>query len=442
MAKLISADLTNNKLCMLEYTTTDGKLLSIKPDAFDAKIVSHTYTDIGKIIFDKPITKIGERAFEDCDSLTSVTIPDSVKTIGYYAFEYCDSLISVTIGDGVTWIRGRAFNNCDSLNAVYCKRRTPPIGGSSMFDGNASGRKIYVPASDDDNIINAYKAKEYWSDYADYIFEEGPANNEIWYTAPQKIEPYDKTVFGASLVSNVWDSKTNKGVITFDGEVKVIGDRAFYGDNTNCNKLTSVTIPNSVTTIGNSAFYRCLSLESITMPECVTTIGGWAFHYCKCLTSITIPNSVTTLGDYAFSYCKSITSVTIPDRVTSIAEGIFQSCSSLTSVTIPDRATMIGVYAFESCSSLTSVTIPNKVTKIGDSAFYGCRILKSVYCKPTTPPSLGGVTFGNEFSPTISTSAFDGNASGRRIIVPIGSGKAYKSAKYWSEYADAIYEEL
>ena len=89
MAKLISADLTNNKLCILEYTTTDGKMLSIKPDAFDAKIVSHTYTNIGKVIFDKPITSIGERAFEDCDSLTSVTIPNSVTTIGYWAFYGC-----------------------------------------------------------------------------------------------------------------------------------------------------------------------------------------------------------------------------------------------------------------------------------------------------------------------------------------------------------------
>ena len=89
MAKLISADLTNNKLCILEYTTTNRQMLSFKGDAFDAKIVSHTYTNIGKVIFDKPITTIGERAFEDCDSLTSVTIPNSVTTIGYWAFSVC-----------------------------------------------------------------------------------------------------------------------------------------------------------------------------------------------------------------------------------------------------------------------------------------------------------------------------------------------------------------
>ena len=117
-------------------------------------------------------------------------------------------------------------------------------------------------------------------------------------------------------------------------------------------------------------------------------------------------------------------------------------CNLLTGVTIPDSVTKIEVWAFSGCKSLTSVTIPARVTKIGDEAFSNCKSLKYVYCKPTVPPTLGGVTFGNQFSPTVSTSAFDGNASDRKIIVPVGSGEAYKSAKYWSEYADAIYEEL
>ena len=89
MAKLISADISNNKPCIIEYTTTDGEMLYLKEDKFDAKIVSHTYTDVGKIIFDKPITKIGECTFYLCKSLTSVTIPDSVITIGECAFQYC-----------------------------------------------------------------------------------------------------------------------------------------------------------------------------------------------------------------------------------------------------------------------------------------------------------------------------------------------------------------
>ena len=264
--------------------------------------------------------------------------------------------------------------------------------------------------------------------------------NEIWYTATQKVTPYDTSVFGANIISNEWDAETGKGVITFDGEVTVIGEKAFYGYKTDCNKLISVTIPDSVTTIETSAFSECSSLECITIPEGVKTINSWAFYYCKSLTSVTIPNSVTTIGEYAFEYCKSLTSVTIPNRVTSIADGVFAYCSLLTSVIIPDSVTSIGYQAFGWCSSLTAVSIPNRVTKIGDSAFSGCKSLKYVYCKRTTPPSLGGVTFGNEFSPTVSTSAFDNNASDRKILVPVGSGEAYKSARYWSEYADAIVE--
>ena len=132
MAKLISADLTNNKLCILEYTTTDGQMLSFKEDAFNAKIVSHTYTNLGKVIFDKPITKIGEEAFEDCVSLTSVTIPDSVTTIGNSAFWGCDSLASVTIPDSVTTIGMEAFSWCTSLKSVTIPDSVTTIGDKAF----------------------------------------------------------------------------------------------------------------------------------------------------------------------------------------------------------------------------------------------------------------------------------------------------------------------
>ena len=117
------------------------------------------------------VTKIGNSAFAYCRSLTSVTIPDSVTKIGGYAFRDCSSLTSVTIPDSVTEIGSGAFSSCSSLKSVYCKPTTRPQGGSYMFSDNATDRKIYVPASDDDSIINAYKAANYWKDYADYIEE-------------------------------------------------------------------------------------------------------------------------------------------------------------------------------------------------------------------------------------------------------------------------------
>ena len=156
------------------YTAT-AKVEPYDKTVFGATYVSNEWnseTGKGVITFEGDVTKIEDYAFYECDSLTSVTIPDSVTTIEDYAFYYCYRLTSVTIGNSVTTIGEWAFNNCSSLKTVYCKPTTPPAGGYDMFYGYVAGRRIFVPASDDDSIINAYKAKEYWRDYADYIFEE------------------------------------------------------------------------------------------------------------------------------------------------------------------------------------------------------------------------------------------------------------------------------
>ena len=117
------------------------------------------------------VTSIGYSTFSGCTSLTSVTIGNSVTSIRNYAFENCTSLTSVTIGDRVTSIGEDAFKYCVSLRYVYCKATTPPSLGYDVFQGNATGRKIYVPASDDDSIINAYKTKSIWKNYQSSIFE-------------------------------------------------------------------------------------------------------------------------------------------------------------------------------------------------------------------------------------------------------------------------------
>ena len=161
--------------------------------------------------------------------------------------------------------------------------------------------------------------------------------------------------------------------VSIPNSVSAIGQQAFR----DCG-LMSLTIPNSVTIIGSLAFAYCSSLSSMTIPDLVTTISEGMFAGCSNLTSVTIPNSVTSIGNEAFNYCYNLTNVTIPDSVTYIGDNAFYHCDSLTNVTIPNSVTSIGSWAFANCSGLTNVTIPNSVTSIGRWVFAYSSSLSSV----------------------------------------------------------------
>jgi hypothetical protein len=161
--------------------------------------------------------------------------------------------------------------------------------------------------------------------------------------------------------------------------VKKVGNGSTPIFGTGNTSVTSVVIPNSVTSILNNAFQECTNLASITIGNGVTSIGSSAFRACSQLTSATIGNSVTSIGSSAFNLCTSLTSITIPDGVTSIGDNAFNNCTSLISITIPNSVTSIGDSVFNNCRALIIITIPNSVTSIGNNVFQGCTKLVTVY---------------------------------------------------------------
>ena len=226
------------------YTSSDGSIVEPTAqgnDVFGAEIVSNTYKDgNGVIEFKGDVTTIGKDAFRYCESLTSVTIPNSVTTIGESAFYSCKSLTSVTIPDSVTTIGGEAFLGCKSLTSVTIPNSVETIGCRAFAFCSSIKEFNGKLASDDRRCLII--------------------NGKLVAFAPARITEY-----------------------TIPNSVTTIGDYAFYDGN----KLKSVTIPNSVTTIGECAFYSCTNLTSITIPNSVTTIGEWAFAYCNNLSGDT-----------------------------------------------------------------------------------------------------------------------------------------------------------
>lgn len=342
-------------------------------DAFEIEngVLKKYHGDSDIVVIPDGITRIGDFAFQNCESLTAVKIADSVTSIGNFAFWGCGALASVYIPDGLTSIGDGAFQTCDALATIDIPENVMHMGRCAFNINTRTSTS--TPTSEPMN--QAWSEQEY----------DEPAVPE---PPCEPVSPItDFEIENGVLKKYLGKSEI---VVIPEGVVTSIGNEAFIW----CRFIKSIYIPNGITNIRHKAFEWCDSLESIYIPESVTSIGIEAFYNCGALASIEIPNSVTSIGDKAFMGCESLTSIEIPNNVTSIRDGTFWGCKELTSILIPNSVTRIGDDAFLFCK-LTSIEIPDSVTSIGDDAFLGCESLKSVKI-PKSVTHIGEDAFEND----------------------------------------------
>ncbi len=372
-------------------------------------------SNLTEITIPNSVSTIGDSAFSDCTSLTEITIPDSVTQIGYSAFRGCSSLTEITIPDNVTLIGSGAFYGCSSLTEITIPDNVTNIGDEA-FSGCVSLTEITIP----DNVTNIGVS----------AFKDCTSITKI--TIPSSVTQIGNMAFsGCSTLHEVRCNGTLEQWCSINFS-SATSTPCYYGADLYLNeqKLTEITIPNSITQIGNNVFSGCTSLTEISISSNVTQIGNNAFRGCASLTEITIPDNVTQIGEYAFRGCTDLTEITIPNKVTQIGTGAFYNCTALTEITIPSNVIRIEDYTFRGCKGLTKITIPSSVTQIGNNAFINCTGLTEI----TIPDSVT----------SIGTNILAGCSSLKEITTPfVGStskdidgklGKFFGKTKYEKSY--------
>jgi hypothetical protein len=344
------------------YSSLDGVLFNKSRTT----LISFPGAKAGTYTIPNSVTNIGDAAFFDCASLTSITIPNSVTSIGSEAFSDCTGLLGITLPNSILAIADAAFSGCTNLTNVTIPNSVTSVG-SEVFFGCTSLTNVTLGSS-----VNDIARLAFFNCASLMTITVNPGNS--FYSS------LDGVLFNKAQTMLVLCPQGKAGSYIIPNGVTTIADGAFYY----CASLTGITFPNNLTNIENDAFSSCTNLASVTIPNSVTTLGDFAFQNCTRLTTVIIGDGVTSIYG-AFAGCISLTEVTLPNSITTIGNEAFSDCTSLTSIAIPSSVTTIGIGAFFDCPGLTNVTIPNSVISIGDLAFGFCTNLTALYFAGNAP---------------------------------------------------------
>ncbi len=393
------------KCTNLKEITIPGNVTFIGEGAFEK------CTSLKDVNLSDGLTNIGDFVFSDCTSLTEITIPDSVTSIGEFAFTDCTALNSITIQGYITKIDEYAFYNCPNLSNVYitdlfnwCNIDFASIESNPLY----SGASLYVnnkPLTTFESFDEITQIKDYTFygctsltsvTVSDNVTSIGKApfsycSNLSSITLPDSVTSNGDSFCGTAYYNddNNWSdavlyinnhlvhakSDIQGGYIIKEG-TKTIADGTFY----NCRQLTSVTIPHSVTYVGNNAFEFCTRLEDVNFGTGVVYIGNSAFTNCISLIHLHLPGNLTYLGDFAFDGCRALVNyIILPRSLNYLGHSAFQDCINILGVYIPGDLTAIREHTFSGCESLTYLYLTDSIASIDYNALYGCYYLDYVY---------------------------------------------------------------